>query len=281
MKKHPKRYKVVLFVTIPIILLFGVPALINLLFKLHAFTAFFAAEWDAGDVLGFYGTLLASFIAIIGVFLSINFAQKNYREDEKNRQRPYLALTHIQQDMKFDLLGAALESINNADVVNNGSYYREFKLDNIYIIISSNGIEYKYKLNSKQENLLRQRGCIWEGDNTTKVLSIHNYISIPFELENVGNGAAIDLKIAFNKKDCLNRRAVSLYTLKCNDKVYFHIFSELESEDILGEYTLELLYRDILGNEYTQKYPVSFTRENNAVKETIDLTGTQEIVMED
>lgn len=274
MKAIIKKYWVVL-----LLLTIGIPALINWLFKIHPTIPFFSAEWDAGAALGFYGTLLASFIAIIGVFISVNYAQENYRKDEKNRQLPYLAMTYMRKDSKFNLLDSAFtqtrESDNDAD-----SYYTEYRLNRVYIIISNDGIEYRKNLDKMQESILQQGGLAWVTEGGIKALKPHNYISLPFEIENVGNGAAIDFKLSFNKKDSSNPHAVSLFTLKCGDKVYFHIFSDLESEELLGEYMLELQYSDILCNRYSQKYPVSFEKENNRVKQIIDFTGKQVEVLQ-
>lgn len=83
------------------------------------------------------------------------------------------------------------------------------------------------------------------------------FVSMPFEVENVGNGAATNTMIAFYKKG-EKRKGVSLYTLKQGDSFYFHIFCD--DEDIVEgtDYVIELLYGDIIGNYYSQKYPVAF-----------------------
>ena len=261
-----------------LLLFLGVPALINWLYKLHPTVSFFSAEWDAGAALGFYGTLLASCIAIYGVFLSINYAQENYRKDEKNRQLPYLALTYMWKDSRFNLFDAAFSQEKESEKSDTDSYYNEYKLSRVYIVISTRGIEYKNKLDKRQETILQQGGLAWVDNGSSKILKPHILISLPFEVENVGNGAAIDFRLAFNRKDSAEHRAVSLFTLKREDKVYFHVFSELESDDLLGDYILELQYCDILGNRYSQKYPVSFERENEKVKRTIDFTGKQDSV---
>lgn len=95
-----------------------VPALINLAFKLHAPCGFLAAEWSAGDVLSFYGAMLASVATIMGVYLSIDYAQRNYREDEANRVRPYLALTHYKSKSRSNLLSLVFrpQTMNRIEV---------------------------------------------------------------------------------------------------------------------------------------------------------------------
>ena len=57
----------VLFVLICVAILFlliGVPFIINILFKINAAADIFAAEWSAGDALGYYGAIL-SFIGTV------------------------------------------------------------------------------------------------------------------------------------------------------------------------------------------------------------------------
>lgn len=69
MKQYFLKYKwqiaILSFVFIIII-----PVIINVLFKFESPCSFLVAEWKAGDVLGFYGTLLASVTTIIGVYIS-------------------------------------------------------------------------------------------------------------------------------------------------------------------------------------------------------------------
>ena len=54
MKKHKK---LIAFITFMII--FGIPFIIHVLFKLHSNIDFFVAEWTAGELLSYYGSILA------------------------------------------------------------------------------------------------------------------------------------------------------------------------------------------------------------------------------
>lgn len=47
-----------------VVLLFGIPFAINLLFKIPAYYEVFRAEWSAGDALGYYGAVL-SFVGTV------------------------------------------------------------------------------------------------------------------------------------------------------------------------------------------------------------------------
>lgn len=262
-----------------IIFIVAIPLGINSLFKLTSPLDIFVAEWTAGDMLGFYGALLASVATIIGVYLSIEYAQKNYREDEQNRVRPYLALTYIRTKSNCNLFGGSNDSSSSNQ--RSEELYKEFRLDKVYIIISKDGIAFKDGLTSQQQELLEKAGFSWKGTENGYILVATDYVSLPFEVDNVGNGAAIELKLGLYRNDSDKHRGVRLYTLKPSDKIYFHVFSELEDDSLYGDYTLEFKYRDIQGTNYSQVYPFSIQKENGKVKQTIDLTGKQEIVKED
>ena len=75
--KDHKGISTVLAILTAIIFLFIIPLVINWLFKVASPIELFVAEWEAGDALSFYGALLASVATIIGVYLSILYAQKN------------------------------------------------------------------------------------------------------------------------------------------------------------------------------------------------------------
>lgn len=61
------------------------PLIINILFKLHPIIDFFVAEWDASATLSYYGTILASILAIFGIFITIQYSQKSYKDDVRDR----------------------------------------------------------------------------------------------------------------------------------------------------------------------------------------------------
>ena len=56
-KKH--RVLFALICVVILLLLMGIPFVINILFKINATTDSFVAEWAAGDALGYYGAILS------------------------------------------------------------------------------------------------------------------------------------------------------------------------------------------------------------------------------
>lgn len=128
-----------------IIFIVAIPLGINSLFKLTSPLDIFVAEWEAGDALAFYGVMLASATTIIGVYISIEYAQRNYRVDEANRVKPYLALTHYKSHSKINLLsGLNLGQLNgNVDEQSQDTFaYEEYRLEKVYIIIGQSTIEF-------------------------------------------------------------------------------------------------------------------------------------------
>lgn len=261
-----------------ILFVIAIPLLINWLYKQPAICPLLAMEWEAEDALGFYGTFLGAAATIAGVYLSIKYAQKNYREDARNRIRPYMALTYIRSRFKTNFLDTCLSNNRKSQTEN---YYEEFRLSNIYIILEKDGIKYNRDLTESQKAVLAQGGGKWEGTDKLKRFIVSDYISIPFEADNVGNGAAINLTLCFNRLNPKAKRGCHFFTIMPNSSIYFHIFSEADADDVLGEYLLELFYHDIEGTYYSQKYPVVIKRHNNSVVPEVDFTGAQEIVQEE
>ena len=279
MRKYILKYKwkiggsVILFIVI-------IPALINWLFKQAAPSSFFVAEWGAGDVLAFYSAMLAAVTAILGVYISIEYAQRNYRIDEANRVKPYLALTHYKAHSQRNLFLEDEDVVPEDKVEQPKSRYEEYKLEKTYIVIDRSGIHFKDKLSKSQQQQLRLGGIEWkEKDGVRYTLQARTLVSIPFEVENVGSGAATNTMIAFYQKGD-EPRGINFYTMKQGDSFYFHIFCD-NAEIVIGyEYIIELHYGDIIGNDYSQKYPVEFGRdtETNRFRTTVNLTGKQENV---
>lgn len=252
----------------------GIPLLINWLYKQPARIDFFRMGWNVDAVLTYYGSIIAAVATVLGVFLSVKYAQENYREDERNRQLPFMALSFLRRESKFHLFDMTNTEGKNSE--DEEEYYYEFKLRKIYIIITKSEIIYKKRLSKDQNDLLMKNGykTVKEGNRISLVPK--DFVSMPMELENVGNGPAIDVRVSLYK-DKERIRAVSLDTLKNGDTIYIHIFSEENVKSILGKYILEVIYKDILSNAYTQKYPVTIAKNNNRVESYIAFSAEQEM----
>lgn len=281
MKAFLSKYKWKLLLAFAIFIV-AIPFGINSLFKLTSPLNIFIAEWGAGDALAFYGVMLASATTIIGVYISIEHAQRNYRIDEANRVKPYLALTHYKSHSKTNLFSGFAPSQTGKSIGEQDqgtSAYEEYRLEKVYIIINQATIEYRDRLSDAQQQRLKSGGLEWcNQGGGCHTLQARSFVSVPFEVENVGNGAATNTMVAFYKKG-EKRRGVSLYTIKQGDSFYFHIFCD-DANIVKGhDYIIELLYGDIIGNYYSQKYPVVFDEDAETKRfcTTVDLSGKQEL----
>ena len=283
MKEYLSKYKWQIFI-FSLMFIFLIPLAINVAFKQKAPCSFWVAEWGAGDALSFYGTLLASVATIIGVYISIQYAQKSYRDDVRNQVLPFFAVTQLRKKSRYDPFLAGFDDKENSEEKECSSgdlpLYEEYKPSEVYIVIDTEGIQYKVELNENQRQILEQGGLDWHNDGTGRCfLQAGIYVSMPFEAVNIGNGGAINTQISFHKEKG-PRNAVPLFTIKQNEKFYFHIFSDNTNFVVNQKYVIELKYGDILGNYYTQKYPITFGIDSNDGRfyQSIDLAGTQHLV---
>ncbi len=254
-----------------LVCILGIPAGINWLFKQSAFCYFFQAEWNAGDALSFYGAMLAAASTIVGVFLSVQAAQRSYREDEKKRVCPYLAITHFKSKSRIVLLGGYEDKKEKSEL------YQEFKLQRVYIVVEKDKVSFIDQLSEGQRTIVEKAGFFWKPEGKGRyVPSFKDYLSMPCQIDNVGRGAALNSQLIFSK-DGNERKGVTFYTLKTDESFYFHIFSESVTDEMYGTYTLELRYDDILGNSYSQTYPIELKvdPEDGKFTWTFDLSGNQ------
>ena len=122
------------------------------------------AEWCAADVLNFYGGILAAGLGIYGVFLSIQYAQKNYRDDLRNQVLPYLVVTQLRGHSYYNAF------IDGPDIKTKGGptptiidrpLYEEYKLTKIYFIIETQGIKNYIDFPAEYRPILEKGGAEW------------------------------------------------------------------------------------------------------------------------
>lgn len=91
-----KRYiKKIIIILIICFLIFGIPLIINLLFKYNSNMEIFRSEWTAGDALAFYGSLLGSSITLIGIWYTIKHERKKQLEENSIMYKPIIVLDKI------------------------------------------------------------------------------------------------------------------------------------------------------------------------------------------
>jgi hypothetical protein len=83
-------------IIIAIVILFVIPLLINLSFKIGSIRLL-AAEWTAGDLLSFYGAVLGALITLIGLVITLDYQSKQARKDDDVKYRPILKIIEVKR----------------------------------------------------------------------------------------------------------------------------------------------------------------------------------------
>lgn len=266
-----------------LILIIVGPLAINWLFKQKAPIEVLVAEWDASAALEYYGAVIGAAIAVYGVFLTIRYSQKNYKEDVRNRTLPFITLTMLKTKSYKKLF--PVNVIENRNREKEEGYF-EYKLQDYYCILENGMVGYQTGLSERQQEILNNAGTKWVSSPSGGSLVVVNDICVPIEIENVGNGTAIRLRYGLNKKGISekDRRYLPVISLKPENPILLHIFSEDCSKESnnLGEYILSFYYEDIFSNRYKQDFEVMI--EYNDVKNcpmvSVDMSHKQNFLGE-
>lgn len=125
-------------IIIAIVILFVIPLLINLSFKTGSIPLL-AAEWTAGDLLSFYGSVLGAIITLIGLVITLNYQSKQARKDDDVKYRPILKIVSVERGKMYS----------------NGNYSDFIKQYNIEMSFPENKDSINYwKKNSPQHFLV-------------------------------------------------------------------------------------------------------------------------------
>ncbi len=221
------------------------------------------AEWSAGDVLQYYGTVLAAVGAAIGVYITVKTSIQSYRDDEINRVLPYIVISQQVEtsnyNLSYDLLGKA--KIDKNDNMNDIAttvedleplYYEKRPFERAVVTINNKGIRYALDLSEEQIELLKHKGFGWEKANIGEVLKQRKYVSLPIKIENVGNGTAVNFRLGINRAND-EKKYLSPIALNVGQIFELHVIIEdLPSEEI--HYVLSMIYHDIFDNHYKQEF---------------------------
>lgn len=87
-----KNKKIIILVSVILVVI--VPIFINLSFKVYL-APLFTAEWEAGDLLSYYGSLLGSIITLFGVIMTLNYQTKQSERDDSIKYKPILKVDSV------------------------------------------------------------------------------------------------------------------------------------------------------------------------------------------
>lgn len=253
----------IVLMTVMLAFIVGGPYIINECYK----TGGYIRNWKAADVLAYYGTIIGAVISIVGVYLTVYISNKNYRDDVRSRVLPFIAINVLNVKLSDSLceeLGAERSS-----AMRNRLYF---------VIDGKNKIRVSDSLHEDETQNAKETEVIWrKGEDGTLYQRDSEYISMPFVLENIGNGAAKNLRMGLayaNNKPFFKTEII----LKQNEKFYAHIFSKKAFDEIKGRYVFHVYYEDISGNQYEQIFPIKIYEENNHKYKNIDPKGKQRLL---
>lgn len=258
-------------------LIIGVPFQINECYKAGGYIT----KWNAADVLSYYGTIIAAIIGIVGVYLTVHISNKNYRDDARSRVLPFIAVNVLnvkQPDPFLEGLGTESYSDMGNDPVILDSISGKNRNHMFFIIDGKSKIRVVDSLTDIEAQKVKETEVIWRrGNDGTLYQRDSEVISMPFMLENIGNGAAKSLRMGLsyaNDKIFFKTEII----LKQNEKFYVHIFSEKDFNKIKGNYTFFIYYEDISGNQYEQVFPIQIHEKNNNRYKNMNTNGKQRLL---
>lgn len=269
MKEWLASHKKLLFILL--ILVIGGPIIINEAYKGNQG---YLTLWGAKEVLAYYGTIVAAFIGVAGVYFTVSISNKNYRDDARYRILPFMAIT-VHNFLPPDpfILGFDEPDFSTTEVANGISSQIHNRL---YFVLDGDGkIRVTENLSVAETKKLQETTVIWRrGKDGNMYLRDAESVSMPFILENIGNGAAKNLRmgLAFANQNPFFKAE---FVLKQNEQFLLHIFSEKPFEEIKGNYTFFIYYEDILGNEYEQVFPMLIFEKDDKKFKSIDTRGKQ------
>lgn len=266
-----------LCIVIVLFLIVGVPFQINECYKAGGYIT----KWDAADVLSYYGTIIAAVIGIVGVYLTVHISNKNYRDDARSRVLPFIAVNVLnvkQPDPFFEGLGTETYSDMGNDPVIIDSISGKDRNHLYFIIDGKSKIRVTDSLTDAEAQKVKETEVIWRrGKDGTLYQRDSECISMPFVLENIGNGAAKNFRMGLS---CVGYKPFfkTEIVLKQNEKFYAHIFSERDFDEIKGKYAFSIYYEDISGNQYEQVFPIHIHEENNNRYKNMNTNGKQRLL---
>lgn len=262
MKEKFKKYWIWVVVAVALVII-G-PIVINEAYKTGKG---YITMWNAADVLSYYGMILAALGAAAGVFFSIKYSQKQYKEDKRRDVLPFFSINQLSQK-KVDLFlkglheGLSYTSEHNAEELE-GIEYKEFLPNKLYLFVETTGITFSTKIDENHQQKIEIDTEAFEA--VTGFPAKDSALFIPCILQNVGKGCAVNTLFSI-KSEKQNTIYSGTISIPMGEKIYFGLYFE-RSELLIGMYCVDICYQDIFGNVYVQSR--MFSLEKHKEKDTL------------
>ena len=240
MFKAEKSYKIIdmknkkIIILVSVILVVIVPIFINLSFKVYL-APLFTAEWGAGDLLSYYGSLLGGIITLVGVVMTLNYQTKQSERDDSIKYKPILKIASVEntypefigrrefrvyfpvQYSKDDINKKAIESLFEKQMESITSFHviLENKGRGEAVDVSLNSVNIAEVSWDDESNICitssapSSIGDILVNEKVDIIITFPNYLflkDVTFDQNNI----LIELKISYNDMFRRNKRELKL-----------------------------------------------------------------------
>lgn len=245
---------------------FGGPIAINLYYKNNSGCI---TMWNAADILSYYGAIIASAGAAIGVYVSILQAHKQYRDDKRRDVLPYFSINVLNRQ---PINPVDFEKVAKPSDTGEPAIYQEMPFNQNFFIFEDKEIRRTTKLTAEEDEI-RKTGFSSKHGECGDNYSQKKYI--PMEMTNVGKGCAINTIISI-ESTARNLKDESLpISLLMGEKSYIGLVF-VACGDISGSYDITVQYSDIYGNCYIHHKSMVIVGKNIS----IDYSTTHVLIKE-
>lgn len=249
-------------------------------------------NFNANDLLSYWGNylsaLIGSFVAIIGVYITIHYNQRqtkqmivngnrttekiieNNRADiiETNRKSilPIIVINRLITRYVGLVINIPSDLDNKKEISNTErAGYQESDIDEFIFVIEKGSISVQHELTEEQKKKVQSEfKTVREGNRLTFMKPDYEYIS--FKFTNAGLGPAINMTFSLIKDGLIESEDFHVTTLAFSVKQNLEMrlgFFIHEPKYCMGEYVLSIKYYDIHNVKYNQKHNLTVGVDNS------------------
>ncbi len=264
-----KRKPLPTLIILSLIFIFVIPLIINGLYQIPAPFPILHLGDSVSVVLELYGNIFSAILGIIGVFISIQYAQKQsqeeYKQSSKDNVRPYLGIellnSHSKSSLKFFSVGDFTSNSKSPDIKKDDFYTESLSHEHIFVL-KNDSIQFLDRELSEEEKI-----------------QYSNFIHFPIKITNVGNGASPLVWIKVSHTPQLASDISEVTPVYCET---YPLFMPLNSSRIIRicstdlqmfptTYSIRFRYTDIFQNCYEDLYSLKIEFLGNYSFQIIEL----------
>lgn len=224
--------------------------------------------WNKAEILSYYGMILAALGGVFGVFFSVRYSQRQYREDARLRIMPFIATEFI---LDRECFRSFVERPSENNQIGDINEYDHFVIT--YSI--DKGIKYPLYLSKDKAQLLENKGHYQTKDKDTGMMlrQFKPVLFAPCVLKNIGFGVAQKVTFGLYKlenekytQEIDDRRTSIPLLIGKDEKIYVGLFFDLGDDEALGTYRFDLMYSDINQTRYRRSITIRF-QQNSETKQ--------------